>query len=69
VQRVRRVGVFVSEYSKHARELRQRVCAACLDPGEFVFGSILSTRPCQRCKKAPMGHGSIVGPSPFAEAT
>lgn len=59
----------MSEYSKHTRERRLRVCAGCLEPGEFVFGKIESTRPCQRCKKSPMGPGSIVGPSPFAEAT
>lgn len=59
----------MSEYSKHPREVRQRVCADCREPGEFVFGSIQSTRPCQRCKKSPMGAGSVVGPSPFAEAT
>lgn len=59
----------MSEYTKHTRETRQRVCADCREPTDFVFGAVQSTKRCQRCKKEPMGAGSIVGPSPFAEAT
>lgn len=58
----------MSHYSKHAREVRQRVCAACVRPGEFVFGRVQSLSACERCEKEPMGCGSVVGPSPFAEA-
>lgn len=50
-------------------EKRQRVCAACVRPTDFVFGTVHSEAACQRCNDRPMGLGAVVGPSPFAEAT
>ena len=48
-------------------EKRELVCASCKRDGEFVFGNVHSEAPCHRCGKR-CGYGSVVGPSPFAEA-
>lgn len=57
----------MSHYGNTCTERRQRVCLECVVSGEFVFGAIHSEADCQRCHKKPMGHGSVVGPSAFAE--
>jgi hypothetical protein len=47
----------------HAK--RERVCAGCVTPDDFVFGKLQSDRRCARCKR-PIGAGAVVGPDAWS---